>query len=162
MFSRRLFQQLLFIIILSGLLGFGINHSLIKRYIQGEFKQSFLSSKKYPSIVFITLAEAEELFARREAIFIDSRPARDYSEGHILGALNIPLEEQRKKDLLSLLSLPPEQTLVVYCDGDECQSSVELSKILHQQGFSSIKVFFGGWVEWVEAGLPIDSEDDKK
>ena len=160
MFSRRIWQELLFIVVISTLLGLGINHTLIRRYVQGEFKKSFFSSAEYPSIAFITLAEAEELFARGEAIFIDSRPEEDYGKGHILGALNIPLEEQKKNDLIAQHSLPQDQTLVVYCDGDECQSSVELAKILHQRRFASIKVFFRGWAEWIKAGLPRSAEND--
>jgi rhodanese-related sulfurtransferase len=160
MFTKRIWQELLFIAGISILLGLGINHSLIKRYFQGEFRQSFFSSKKLPSIAFITLAEAEELFARREAIFIDSRPQKDYRKGHILGALNIPFEEQKERDFISRISFPPDHTLVVYCDGDECRSSVELAKILHERKFTSIKVFFGGWAEWIGAGLPTGREND--
>lgn len=160
MLSRRIWQELLFIVVISTLLGLGVNHALIKRYVQGKFKKSFFSSAEYPSIAFITLAEAEELFARGEAIFIDSRPEEDYTKGHILGALTIPFEEQKKNDLIAQHSLPKDQTLVVYCDGDECQSSVELAKILHQRHFTSIKVFFGGWAEWIKAGLPRSAEND--
>ena len=160
MFPRRIFQEFLFIIVISTLLGLGVNHTLIRRYVQGEFKKSFFSSAEYPSIAFITLAEAEELFSRGEAIFIDSRPQEDYRKGHILGALNIPFEEKKKNDLLSQRPLPQDQTLVVYCDGAECQSSVELAEILHQRGFTSLKIFFGGWEEWAQAGLPLSAEDD--
>ena len=160
MFPRRIFQEFLFIIVISTLLGLGVNHTLIRQYVQGEFKKSFFSSAEYPSIAFITLAEAEELFSRGEAIFIDSRPQEDYRKGHILRALNIPFEEKKKNDLIAQHPLPQDQTLVVYCDGAECQSSVELAKILHQRGFASLKIFFGGWEEWVQAGLPLSAEDD--
>ena len=160
MFSKRIWQEILFIVITSVLVGLGVNHSLIKRYVQGEFEKSFFSSAEYPSIAFITLAEAEELFGQRKAIFIDSRHENDYRKGHILDALNIPFEEQRRKDLIVQHPVPQDRTLVVYCDGDECQSSVELAKILHQRGFTSIKVFFGGWAEWIQAGLPISAEND--
>ncbi len=160
MLSRRIWKELLFIVVISTLLGLGVNYTLIKRYVQEEFRESFFSSVEYPSIAFITLAEAEELFSQGEAIFIDSRPEEDYRKGHILGALNIPFEEQKKKDLIAQHSFPQGQTLVVYCDGDACQSSVELAKILHQHHFTSIRVFFGGWTEWIKAGLPRSAEND--
>lgn len=162
MARRKILQEIFFIIVLSLIIGLGVNFSLLKKYIRGEFKQGFFSLEEYSSITFITLAEAEELFARKEALFIDSRPEKDYSEGHILGAWNIPFEEYREKHALSKLAIPFERTLVVYCDGSECQSSVFLAKILHEYGFQDIKVFFGGWAEWIQAGLPFSSENDSQ
>jgi len=155
---KRLVQQIVFILILSSIIGLGANFSLIKKYIQGEFRHTFLSSEEYPSIAFITFEEAEELFSKGEALFIDSRPEEAFQEGHILGATNIPFEEQ-KEETLNLLSLALEETLVVYCDGSECRSSVELAKLLHEKGFKDIKVFFGGWIEWKKEGVPVSSEN---
>lgn len=162
MVLRKLFQQIAFILILGSIIGIGANFHLIKKYFQGEFRQSFFSSEKFPSITFITLAEAEELFAAQDAIFIDSRLERDYLVGHILGALNIPFEQREEKDILDQLDFPHGETLVVYCEGSECHSSVELAKILDAQGFKSIKVFFEGWAEWVQAGLPVSIKNDWK
>ncbi len=151
-----------FIVALSLILGLAVQFSLVKKYFQGEFRQSFFSSEKYPSITFITLAEAEGLFVSQEAIFIDSRSEKDYKEGHILGALSIPFEQHEEREIMARLDLPPEKTLVVYCDGSECQSSLALAKVLDKQGFQSIKVFFGGWVEWFQSGFPISRENDRK
>lgn len=159
---KKLLPEIALILALGALLGLAANFSLLKKYFQSEFKQGFFSSEKYPSIAFITLAEAEELFASREAIFIDSRSKRDYLEGHILEALNIPFEQHKEEEISAQLDLTPQQTLVVYCDGRGCQSSLGLAKVLDKQGFKSIKVFFGGWAEWVQAGLPISTENDKK
>jgi len=159
---KKIIRGIAFIIALSLILGLAVHFSLVKKYFQGEFRQSFLSSEKYPSIAFITLAEAEQLFASQAAIFIDSRSDKHYKEGHILGALNIPFEQHSEEEIQARLDLPPERTLVVYCDGSECQSSLALAKVLDKQGFQSIKVFFGGWVEWVQAGLPVSTENDRQ
>ena len=35
--------------------------------------------------------EATEMLNRREAVVIDVRPAADYAKGHIIDALNIPM-----------------------------------------------------------------------
>ena len=160
MAKKRLLQQILFILILSSIIGLGANFHLIKKYLQGEFRQSFLSLEKFPAITFISLPEAEELFASKKAVFIDSRPEADYLEGHILGALNIPFEQNKDKEALVKLGLLPDKSLVVYCDGSACQSSVELAKTLAAYDFKSIKVFFGGWVEWIQAELPVSKKND--
>ncbi len=159
--SKKLLKEILLILILSSILGFGWNFSLIKKYFQGEYRHAFLSKEEYPSIAFITLAEAEDLFSQGEALFIDSRSEKDFKSGHIPGAVNIPAVEE-KGGALSSFSFPKERTLVVYCDGSECQSSVFLAKLLHQKGLVNIKVFFGGWVEWIREGLPVALGDDQK
>ncbi len=157
---KRLVQQIALILFLSLIIGLGINFSLIKKYFQGEFEHGFFSSEEYPSITFITIQEAEGLFSEGEALFIDSRTKEAFQAGHILGAVSIPFEERKEEDALNLLSFPPEGTLVVYCDGSECNSSLELAKLFHKKGFKDIRVFFGGWVEWVREGLPVSSEYD--
>ena len=107
------------------------------------------------------LPEAEELFSMNESLFIDSRNAEAFKAGRIYGAVNIPYEEKTDISFLSEFSIPKEKSLVVYCDGSECQSSMGLSKFLREQGFTDIKVFFGGWKEWQMEGLPVETGDDK-
>lgn len=159
---RKIIWGILFIIALSSVLGVAVHFPLLKKYIQGEFRENFFSTERYPSIAFIALAEAEELFASQEALFVDSRSGIDYKAGHILGALSIPFEQYEEAQVQSQLNFPLEKTLVIYCDGNECQSSLALAKVLDKQGFRSIKVFFGGWVQWVQAGLPISVENDRQ
>jgi len=154
---KKLFQKAASIVVLSFIIGFGVNFSLVKKYFQGEFRHAFILSEEFPSIKFISLAEAEELFSRGEALFIDTRSEEDFRAGHIFGARSIPFVEHEEEKVLNLLPFPLDKTLVVYCDGSECQSSVELAKFLHKKDFRDIRVFFGGWVEWVREGLPVDS-----
>lgn len=154
---KRLLAPILFIFILSALLGFGTNIRLIKQFLGGEFHYSFISSEEFPSISFIALPEAEGLFSMNEARFIDSRNAEAYKKGHIAGAINIPYEANSLTPELAEFSIFKEEVLVVYCDGSDCQSSVALSRFLHEQGFKDIRVFFGGWKEWLAEDLPIET-----
>jgi rhodanese-related sulfurtransferase len=152
---KKLIRQIVLILFASLIIGLGINFSLIRKYFQGEFRHGFISSEEYPSITFITLQEAEGLFSVGGALFIDSRPEEAFQAGHILGAENIPFEERKAEDVFDLPSLLTEGIVVIYCDGSECNSSLELAKVLHQKGLKDIRVFFGGWVEWVREGLPV-------
>jgi len=155
---KKLLLRVAFILFLGLIIGLGINFSLIKKYFLGDFRFGFISLEKYTSITFITLGEAEGLFSEEEALFIDSRPKEAFQAGHIMGAVNIPFEEYKKENALDLIFLPPEGTVVVYCDGSECNSSLELAKVLHRKGLLDIRIFFGGWVEWTREGLPVSSE----
>lgn len=55
--------------------------------------------------------EAIKMVKAKKAVWIDVRPADIYAQGHIAGALNIPLSdlERRFKDL------PPKKYYITYC-----------------------------------------------
>lgn len=156
---KELIFQVGIILCLSFVIGISANLSLIKQYRKGDFSQSFLSHEDFPSIQFIGIFEAEDLFAGGNAVFLDSRAEEKYLEGHILGAVNIPFEGG-ERIVEEQLPFPREATLIVYCDGNECQSSVLLAKVLAEFGFEDIRVFFGGWAEWIAAGLPLSERND--
>ncbi|MGB7296158.1 MAG: rhodanese-like domain-containing protein [Candidatus Aminicenantales bacterium] len=165
---KRLSREILFIIGLSVVLGVAVNFSLVRRFLAGEFRQSFIDETKYSGIRFITLAEAEDLFARKiqagdKIIFLDSRSREDFAAGHIPGALNVPVAELKEKSdgapgeaLSEALSFPKDYVLVVYCEGGDCQTSVTLARLIHERGFGDIRILSGGWEEWTAAGLPVE------
>lgn len=96
---------------------------------------------------FITYDEAVQLHQSGGAVFIDSRHDYDFRLGHIPGAVNIPLKElTSRRNFLD--SIPRSSTLVTYCDGQECNSSIELAKNLAAAGYRRVNIFFGGWKEW--------------
>jgi 3-mercaptopyruvate sulfurtransferase SseA len=81
--------------------------------------------------------------------------------GHIPGALSVPLDAVRQpgeKDFgpqpAGTLDFPGARTLVIYCEGGDCQTSLSLAKIIHDKGHADIRIFTGGWTEWSAAGFP--------
>jgi rhodanese-related sulfurtransferase len=163
---KRLVREIPLIIILSIVLGAAVNLRLVRRFAAGEFRQGFIDRREYAGIRFITLAETEDLFSQRTQgteglLFIDSRGRDDFAAGHVPGALSVPLEriERSKKTVPGsgwavTLDFPGAQTLVVYCEGGDCQTSISLAKIIHDKGYKDIRIFAGGWAEWHAAGLP--------
>lgn len=115
--------------------------------------QGFFAQKK-ASIHVITLLEAKEYFDHHSAVFIDARSEYEFKDGHIQGAISMPLHTLGTSSPL-VLSIPRDTTIIVYCDGSECHSSFEVAEKLLTKGYSNIKVFFGGWQEWKAAGFPI-------
>jgi rhodanese-related sulfurtransferase len=100
-----------------------------------------------PAPEFIDYSEALNYHQSGKAIFIDARHDFDYGLGHIPGAVNLPLKEyDEKKSMLSQFS--KDTTLVTYCDGQECNSSIDLALKLTAEGFSNVMIFFDGWREW--------------
>lgn len=155
--DRQTWTGLVSIIGLSIILGLASHPGLIKRFLTGEFKQAFILKEDFPELVFISLPEAEEAWSRQEAVFIDSRSQELFDRGHIPGAISVPLEDLKtgREDLLALI--PEVPGIVIYCEGGSCQDSTDLARILEWRGFKNLKVFLGGWAEWQQSGLPVET-----
>jgi len=106
----------------------------------------------------ISLAEAKEMLDTGMGFFIDSRSEEAYHQGHIFNALNLPEEkfEDIFEEVKSLIPDNAEFTLIVYCGGEECESSTKLARKLKDYGYVNVRVFFGGWNEWNKAGYPTE------
>ncbi len=102
----------------------------------------------------ITLDEAKKAFDEQAALFLDARPAADYAEAHLPGALNLPPArfEELFLDLADRIEEAP--ALLVYCTGEECSDSIEVAERLQETGDHTIYVMEAGWRAWVEAGYP--------
>jgi rhodanese-related sulfurtransferase len=160
--TRKIVRQVLVIGALGVLVGAAVRFPLVKRFARGEFRETFLSPADYPGIRLITLRESEELWAVGEVVIFDARPERSFREGHVPRARNLPATESKLKIPPDVLELPRQRTLVVYCEGGDCQSSLALAKRLHDEGFRDIRVMTGGWEEWKKAGLPEEAGDAEK
>lgn len=157
---RGIIRGAALIALLAAAAGTAANARLIGRFLRGEFKQSFTTPAEYPRIRFITLGEAEDLFASGGAAFLDSRSRAEFGKGHIPGATSLPPDENRRGVKPEAVGAPLERTLVVYCEGGDCQASVGLARLLHDAGYQDIRVLSGGWTEWRAAGLPESKGDD--
>ena len=109
----------------------------------------------HPIIREISIDIAKNLFDQN-MLFVDARSEEYYLEGHIpkavcndnLDTLIIKIEKQ----------IAIDDGFVVYCSDDDCGSSEELAYLLQEQGFSNIYLFNGGWKQWVDNNLPIESK----
>ena len=89
----------------------------------------------------------------RTSTVIDVRPPQEYAQGHIAGALNIPLAELKTR----LGELPRAREIVAYCRGPWCVLSFEAVARLRGAGLSARRLQ-DGLPEWRRAGLPIESD----
>ena len=102
----------------------------------------------------IDLAQARALFDGGRALFIDAREDYAFSDGCIPGRAERSLEGfEFFRDALD--AVPRDTLIVAYCDGQGCELSVHLGEELLQMGYRRVLVFYGGWVEWVDAGYPV-------
>jgi rhodanese-related sulfurtransferase len=96
-------------------------------------------------------------FQSKNVIFLDARYPKDFRAGHIKGAINLPYEEYEEHAPQVLPKLPKDHEIIAYCDGTECETSLLLARELVDLGYEDVKVFFGGWQEWQDAGLSVEA-----
>lgn len=87
-------------------------------------------------------------------LFVDSREHPAYARGHIKCAVNIPYDkhENNMPLLEDMLDGNLDKPFVIYCDGSNCNASTILAESLLGAGFNGVKIYFGGWDEWIAAG----------
>jgi len=107
----------------------------------------------------ISLDYAMMKFQSKNTVFVDARYPEDFKAGHVKGAINLPYEEFEKYSPGILPHLPTAQEIIAYCDGTECETSLLLARELADLGYEDVKVFFGGWQEWRNAGLSVETGD---
>jgi rhodanese-related sulfurtransferase len=96
-------------------------------------------------------ATATELINHQDAVPVDVRPMADFSQGHIVGALNIPMNsfENQLKQLEKHKSRP----VVVHCRSGA--QSAAACRVLRKHGFEKVYNLRGGILAWQSANLPL-------
>jgi rhodanese-related sulfurtransferase len=101
---------------------------------------------------------AKKIYDSGLAVFVDARSEDYYNEGHIKGAVSLPLGnadaliDTIKKNIL------PGTYLITYCSGRECDDSHQLAQYLLENGYSNVSVFIDGYPGWAAKGYPIDTK----
>ena len=97
---------------------------------------------------------AKELIQRAKkgmVTVLDVRPAEEYAAGHITGAINVPVNELKKR----LDEIPDNHEIVAYCRGPYCVMSYEAVATLRKKGVKARRLK-DGYPEWKSAGLPVE------
>lgn len=89
-----------------------------------------------------------------EVIVLDVRPEKEYKQGHIPNAVNIPPEDLSKR----LSELDNNKTIVAYCRGPYCLFSFDAVEALQKTGVKAHRLV-DGFPEWKAAGYPTAVEN---
>jgi len=103
-----------------------------------------------------TVDQARELYDSGDYIFVDARSPEDYEEGHIKGAVSLPVGQFEEKIAAFLERYPPEASIVTYCSGRTCEDSHHLAEFLLEFGYDKVNVFIDGFPGWEAEGHPIE------
>jgi rhodanese-related sulfurtransferase len=91
--------------------------------------------------------------SRADLMVLDVRTAEDFvgEQGHITGAVNIPLEVLEAR--IELLGDDPERPIAIVCRTD--RRSAKAAGLLARRGFVDARVVQGGMTAWHAAGWPV-------
>lgn len=119
---------------------------LILMFLMNESRRKLLGFKEIKPAGAVTLINSDE------ALMLDVRDEKDFGDGHVVNALNIPLGllEGRLSELDEYKTKP----VIVYCHSG--QNSAKAGAILKKQGFASIYKLSGGLMAWKDANMPIN------
>jgi hydroxyacylglutathione hydrolase len=125
-----------------------IGFDSVAGYLAGGMQQLDDAPELIERIERITAASvAEQLASPAPPLLVDVRTAREWSEGHIDGAMNLPLSQLAER----LGELPPDRALIVYC-ASGYRASVAAS-LLRRQGTPDVANLVGGFGAWESAQL---------
>ena len=75
-----------------------------------------------------------------------------YRAKHIPGSLHFPTLED------ALAALAKDEEIVVYCASYDCPASVFAYEYLEHHGYTHVRRYAGGILDWEKAGYPLEGE----
>ncbi|WP_145539675.1 ArsR/SmtB family transcription factor [Yersinia kristensenii] len=126
------------------------NHSEIRELVADAFRRR-------EHLEAITQDELLGRMQEGSIILLDVRPEDEYRQGHLPGAIHIPVEELESR----LVELSPNQEVVAYCRGAYCMLSEKAVALLRAEGRQARR-WVDGFPEWKAAGHEIETGLPKK
>jgi rhodanese-related sulfurtransferase len=99
---------------------------------------------------------AKQIFDSGNVLFIDARTREDYDDGHIPGAVSLPVGQFDEHIDAFLGQHDIERSIVTYCSGRTCEDSHNLAQLLIDFGYIDVKVFIDGFPGWEAEGYPVE------
>ena len=110
----------------------------------------------------ISLKAARWFFDQQGVVFLDARSHRKYARGHIPGAIHLSISNFEKQKS-GLSNIPLSATIIVYCSGATCQSSLKIAAWTKDYlgDHRNVYVFTEGFPAWEKAKFPVAVEEDQ-
>ncbi|MBU3966210.1 MAG: rhodanese-like domain-containing protein [Euryarchaeota archaeon] len=107
-----------------------------------------------PRFYNINIYQAKEsLDEKLEETILDVRSHDEYASGHLKDAMNIPLQDFNKTDVMKELDKIPKNNFILIYSNDS--RSAQASQILIDRGFTLVYNMEDGITAWIDAGFEI-------
>ncbi len=124
-------------------------------YNHGQIRQLLADSEQQPMrLEGISREELRQRLQEGAMTLLDVRSPQEFAQGHLPGAINIPLEELEQR----LAELAADQELVAYCRGPYCVLSQNAAALLRAKGFM-VRRLDQGFTDWQAAGLRVETRE---
>ena len=102
----------------------------------------------------ITREELKAKMDRGESVvLVDALGPEHYASSHLPGAVNLPYEFVDEAERV----LPDKRAeIVVYCMSEACEASGEEVRELTEMGYTNVRHYAAGKLDWIRAGLPVE------
>ena len=101
----------------------------------------------------ISREELQETLERGEGVVLIMALNRwAFDAKHIPGSVHFDAPDEL------YAAVRPDDEIVVYCSHVDCLSSVALYRDLVRRGYSNVRRYAGGLLDWEDAGLPVEGE----
>ena len=111
--------------------------------------------EKRNTLEALNIDELLDRIKSKSIVILDVRPAGEFKNGHIPGAINITVKELPAK----LKRLTKNKEYVAYCRGPFCVFADDAVNILLKKGFKA-KRLVEGFPDWKIKGLPFETVDE--
>jgi rhodanese-related sulfurtransferase len=123
---------------------------------QGVITASPSGNEKEKPEEINSVARAMEIFDSGNVLFVDARSSDNYEDGHIPGAISLPVGQFDEQIESFLNQHPPDAFIVTYCSGRTCEDSHNLAQLLSDVGYTHLRVFIDGFPGWKAEGYPVE------
>ncbi|MBI2654388.1 rhodanese-like domain-containing protein [Candidatus Woesearchaeota archaeon] len=105
-------------------------------------------------IKFIAIEQLLEMIENKENFkLVEVLKEEGYKEGHIPGAINIPVDNLKE---MAPKQLEKTDAIVVYCASYQCHASTNAARILLDMGYNKVLDFKASKKGWVDAGFELE------
>jgi hydroxyacylglutathione hydrolase len=108
--------------------------------------------RELDTTVQVTAKDAAAQATSGAVTVVDVRRRSEYDEGHVSGALHIPLGDVGAR----ISEIPADRPVVLHCEGGT-RSSIAAS-VMRALGRHDVANLQGGFTAWKKAGLPAENE----
>ena len=115
--------------------------------------EDFCGKRGITMLEFVTMERLLEMKENNEEFtLVEALPEKNYKEGHIPGAVNVPPDQVDEK----ASELDKDKLVIVYCASYKCPASTKVVRKLQELGFKKVLDFKAGKQAWINAELELE------